>query len=108
VPTPPPFYANWVFWLYLGTLLIYLSCLVLYGLRSPWRFEPVGRALFAVLASLTSVLLFAVVALSGVIPRSMTDVLRAALLGSVAVAGCFFLRQIIRLQREARSPDEEH
>lgn len=90
------------FWLYLGTLLPYALCLVLYGIRSPWQMSPVGRGLFSLYAALVAVLAFAVVAQIAVIPTSVRDLLRAVLLGGVALAGWVQLSNILRLQRERR------
>lgn len=101
MPPPWPFWTNWVFWLYVLLLVPFLLALIVYG-RSPWRAEPIGRAFFWLLASMVSVLLFAVVALSGVIGPPLTDVLRAVLLGGVMVAGWRLFFQIVRLKREAR------
>lgn len=103
MPSPPaPFWANEVFWLYVALLLPYALCLIFYGFRSPRQKEPVGQALLAVLASLVAVLLFAVVALSGLIGPPLTDVLRFVLLGAVMAAGWWLFAQIVRLQAEAR------
>jgi hypothetical protein len=96
------FWTDLRFWLYAVTLIPFLLCLLFYGLRSPWRFDPVGRALFTLLASITSVLLFATVTLSGVIPVPVTTALRPLLLGGVIVGGWLLLFQILRIQRESR------
>ncbi len=102
-----PFYEDLRFWLYLLTLIPFLSCWLLYGLRSPWRFEPIGRAMFTLLTSLTSVLAFACVALTGAVPLDVAAVIRVVLLGSVSIAGFLLLRQVIRFQREARRCKEK-
>ena len=107
-PPPAPFWLNEVFWLYLALLIPFALCLGFYGLRSPWRASPVGQALFTLLASLVSVLLFATIALSGLIGPPLTDVLRFVLLSGVLVAGWALFVQIIRLQRKSDDVDETH
>jgi hypothetical protein len=102
VSPPQPFWTNEIFWLYLALLLPFALCLVFYGFGSPWRGSPVGRAVFLLLASIVSVLLFVVVALSGVIGPPLTDVLRFALLSGVMAAGWVLFVNVIRLQKEGR------
>ena len=108
LPVPPPFWENPAFWLYVALALPFVLCLLFYGLRSPWRRSPVGRALFTLLASLVSVLVFVVVRLSGLITEPVTNVLRVVLLSGVMVAGWVLLANILRLQRNHNGAGEPH
>jgi hypothetical protein len=93
------FYTEPRFWLYLATLTPFALCFILYGLRSPWRSSVVGVALFTLYGSIVAVLVFAVLALSGVVPEPLRAVLRAVFLGVVSLAGWLHLAMILRLQR---------
>lgn len=96
------FYTELRFWIFVATLLPFALCLLLYGLRSPWRESWVGKSLMMLYASLVATLGFALVATSGVVPEPLRDLLRVLLLGSVSVAGWVQLANILHFQREAR------
>lgn len=97
-----PFFANWVFWLYVSVLLPYGLFVFFYARRSPWRDSHTGRGLMAVAASITAVLSFAVIALVAPIPENVRDWLRVVLLGAVEYAGWLQLRNLLREQRTRR------
>jgi hypothetical protein len=94
----PAFYANWIFYAYLFVWLPFAASTALYAIRSPWRARPIGRALMALLGSLTAILSFVLVAMAMPLPREVIDVLRGLTLGSVGLAGWMILRQIHVLQ----------
>jgi peptidoglycan/LPS O-acetylase OafA/YrhL len=89
----------WVFWLYLITWIPYAACLALYGLRSPWRESKVGRAMFALFASMTAVLTLAVVARVVDLSPLFREAWALVTLSCVALAGFGLLAAIVRLQR---------
>lgn len=93
-----PFWANWVWWAYLFVWLPYACATALYAVRSPWRARPVGRALMTLMASLTAILSFVLVAMAVPLPPWVIDILRGLTLGSVSLAGFLLLRQIHVLQ----------
>lgn len=102
------FYADPRFWLWVTTFAPFALALALYGVRSPWQGSPVGRSLFMLLASLSAVLLFGVLAVAVVLPEALLSVLRFVLVGGVQVAGWVFLVQVIRLQRTPRRRSTDH
>jgi hypothetical protein len=103
----PPFYERLPFYLYLLTLLPFALCLFFYGIRSPWRVSPMGRALISLLTSLTAVLGWAVLVQITEIPRPVLDAMRAVLLGGVALTGWVLLSNIVRLQQDRRDSDDQ-
>jgi chromate transport protein ChrA len=96
------FYNHAAFYLYATVLAPFLLCSCFYGLRSPWRSSRTGRAVFTLLASMTAVLVFAVVVQIAEIPRDVRDALRFVTLLPVAAAGWFLFFDIVRLQRQVR------
>lgn len=96
-----PFYAELDFWLYAMCAAIFTACFVMYGLRSRWRSSGwIGWALLTLYGSLSAILGFVMLVLSGALPEGgPRDVVRSILLGGVAIAGALHLSQILRLQR---------
>ena len=90
---------RWFVWVYAVTASPFLGCLLAYGIRSPWRRSPVGRAMFTLYAALTAVLSLAAILQLFHPPHAVALVLALVTLGCVCLAGCIQLVTILRLQR---------
>lgn len=89
----------WVFWVYLACFLPWAACLGFYGLRSPWWTSATGRTQFITYASMTVVLVFAVVVRLFRFPHVLLVALMVICLGGVCAAGVRQLVNVLRLQR---------
>lgn len=100
---------TWTFWLYAATCAPWAACLLVYGLRSPWRGSWTGRAQFTIYASLTAVLALAAALRVIDVPYWLAVTLAVCTLAAVCAAGVSQLINILRLQKERRTqPDCPH
>lgn len=108
MPASPPFWANLTFWIYLIVWLPFALFVVLYATRSPWQSTPVGRAVMSLAVSITAVLTFVLIVIVFPIPDGAKQVLRAVVLGGVAIAGWLMVRQLLTQQNAGRRQVDGH
>jgi hypothetical protein len=89
----------WTPYMYGAVALPFLLCVLVYGLRSPWRRSRIGWAMMSLYASLLTVLVYVMVATIVTVPDDVRIVLRVLLLGGVMVAGWVQLAMIVHEQR---------
>lgn len=95
------FFRQPAFWLYFAGWLPYTLHVFVYGFGSPWFRSEIGRAFF--LSKLALCLVFSFVLTVFVFGQyDGLQVVRAVLLGTVAVAAWYQLSVVIRIQRKAR------
>lgn len=99
----PDWYSSWVLYAYAFTWAPFALSTVLYATRSPWRVTAVGRALMTLLGAMTAVLTFVLVAIIFELPFWAINILRGLTLGGVGISGWMFLRELLVLQRSART-----
>lgn len=99
----PPFWENWIFWLYLSLWLPYAAFVVLYGLRSPWWKSAIGRGLMGMAASIVAVLTNVLLALA-IEPYPWRRPVAIVLIAGAGMVGWYMLGNLVRLQRQERHP----